>query len=1058
MSRDYNKIYINGNSTSGSEKIVLGYMGNDTEIKLKPDIENVFHIPYFATEIKINDSKLVADGAIAGYFPAAADRIYENRKGYGDYSVNGPTPITDTLGDWRCAWLDKTDNKWKERRFDGATYTDVESDMTLTPGVQYKYLRFGERSAADLITSFAGPSGANLRLNVELWNEDLDLIDSSLSSARVEIGYNGPYTDILNVKFDSGKVPSYSLTFDNSYNIECYIPWKDKFDLPNEFTWSLWAHSPNWQECTSTQLVGNFTSETGIGVFVDTLSSYPFFVIPAISVIPSNPKSDIGHLLYINEDMDPYYDKQLTESSLSPANIAKPEFIALDSDNNVVVLSTEEKNPSIRKYDVKGKLLKTKSISDIIINEPITFEAEDAVYIANTYVVKLLNNWSDKKIFVGCTITGTTSVDNGTTIQDVPIILDGTTITAVNVNKESANVLELTLSSKPLNVKNDLAGGLYSAKITIFVKETVQNLFCANLNFPGTGTPKELTVDGKKMTLARSALKDQSVVYLDTTDIDFISNKTILPSKAVSGTGIQSSTTVSAADSTLGKITLNKPLTADIIINDMQLDVYVIVTSYARYYLKNNFEGYHYVIIPDKNELPTKEIFTTLDDSRTAFIIDPLTNIPELINVQNISVRYQTAVGYGTYTVTGIRDFKCIKNKKWVIGSDGNLYEGIIGQTYYELFVEFKDGATNFGIDPYNRLWVLHGTNKCSVYDSTYKPLNGTLFKFECGFDTDHVNKNISFICCYDRETDTRTWRCIIYYGDSGDSQVAPQVYSFTMEGRLYQTTDITSAFNPSIFKSASQTVDQFRFSCKGDFTGYERRRIFNTTEPYNNNPQLVLKTRLSIPSFVERPKEENLVPLWFEKRCIPINGWKSNSWQHFAVRLWSYDKADRTIQRLGLYINGVETPNCYIDITNQFEYNFESQPSFFIGTSNGSERGINRETKYISSIFNGTIEDFKIYDYPLPEKHLYLFINKAFPAEPMLWNAPIPNLQYTEQIERMFKHKIPGFKSSFFNIKINGSNITDDKTKQIVEQEIRNKLEEIKPMHTDLWKVEWND
>jgi len=137
----------------------------------------------------------------------------------------------------------------------------------------------------------------------------------------------------------------------------------------------------------------------------------------------------------------------------------------------------------------------------------------------------------------------------------------------------------------------------------------------------------------------------------------------------------------------------------------------------------------------------------------------------------------------------------------------------------YSLFYKFEDNATAFNIDPYNRLWVLHGTNKVSVFDSSYKPIYGPLFEFESGFDTDHQNKNISFICMYERATTSKTWRALIYYGDEGDAQTAPQIYVHRItDGKLYQTVDVTSGFNPGILKSFSQSVEQFTFNANRRF------------------------------------------------------------------------------------------------------------------------------------------------------------------------------------------------------------------------------------------------
>jgi len=54
-----------------------------------------------------------------------------------------------------------------------------------------------------------------------------------------------------------------------------------------------------------------------------------------------------------------------------------------------------------------------------------------------------------------------------------------------------------------------------------------------------------------------------------------------------------------------------------------------------------------------------------------------------------------------------------------------------------------------------------------------------------------------------------------------------------------------------------------------GDFTGYDRRRIFNNIEPYNGSPQLVLKSHFFVPSTLTSSK--NITPVWLEKRTYPF-------------------------------------------------------------------------------------------------------------------------------------------------------------------------------------------
>jgi hypothetical protein len=182
--RIYNKLYVNRNREEGSEKILLGYQHDGKELILKADQETYFHIPFYTAPVSLKDSSLIIDGATGGPFPAASDRIFKNRKNYGNVTPNGD-PISDIAdGVWFCSWLYKNSQgvvRWMDRMYnpgtfkfsiavaqlsEGPVYTpndpifrDVPSKMMFEPGVMYRYFHVGEKTAKDLVTTFGGASG-----------------------------------------------------------------------------------------------------------------------------------------------------------------------------------------------------------------------------------------------------------------------------------------------------------------------------------------------------------------------------------------------------------------------------------------------------------------------------------------------------------------------------------------------------------------------------------------------------------------------------------------------------------------------------------------------------------------------------------------------------------------------------------------------------------------------------------------------------------------------------------------------------------------------------------
>ena len=75
----------------------------------------------------------------------------------------------------------------------------------------------------------------------------------------------------------------------------------------------------------------------------------------------------------------------------------------------------------------------------------------------------------------------------------------------------------------------------------------------------------------------------------------------------------------------------------------------------------------------------------------------------------------------------------------------------------------------------------------------------------------------------------------------------------------------------------------------------------------------------------------------------------------------------------------------------------------------------------------------------------------------------PTSKVHNTESIKAIFKNKLPGSFSNYFNLKITGidlSKLTDEeanKVKEILEEYIRTTIDGIKPATSDLLNIEWS-
>lgn len=823
--RNYNKLFVHTDREEGSEKITLGYQNDLRESILYSDKETYFHIPFYTKTLLLNESNLIANGATGGPFPAASDRIFKSLKGYGNVTANGtPSEIAD--GGWFCSWLFKNaegEMVWMDRFYNpgqfvltlatkqleqGPPYVahnpifrDVPSQMKFESGVLYKYFHVGEKTAANIITTYAGISGERAPLNLENWGTATP--DSSSYEHPVRIFTNASETELYGKMTESMEhIYAPTINFDNNKDIEIQIDWDPSYALTNEFSLAMWAQSNDWKSCPSTQLIGNYTSKGGVGLFIDTLSSYPFFVIP---------ETGYGHLLYVNEQFSQFLDRSVQVNTLLTAT---PKLVGMDSEDNVILCFNDDSR-SITKYNNAGEILNTAAIPS--------------------------------------------------------------------------------------------QGG-----------ELVQLLCGPN-------------------------------------------------------------------------------------------DSYVVITALKRYTFDTDLQL-------------TETLSWNSLSSVAAYAYDPATNFLELVSYENVI------------------DSKFIETTNFILSADGHLYKKLPTSLEYTKIGHLKDRGHILAIDPYDRIWVLHGNNGVSVFDSTANELSKPVLMFDVGPDVVLADKNLTFMCCYDRKTNTREWRCVIYQSSS-DQFISPQLYIYDLNGFFVKVVDILSLLNLNLMRVLNQRQSGLNFSSKGDFTGYERKRVFNKLAPYNNSPQLILKSSL-------KDKSKSSLAFKLFKSYVSLKNWDTNSWNHIVLSL-----SNRTFK---IFVNAINEST--LNYSGQYELSYETQPTLFIGSPVGAKYGFNKEIASTSAIFNGRFESIRFYDYAINPNNLEMFLRASIKAQNVFWTLPTPVLQYLEQIERMFKNKIPGAKSSFFNLKLRGTGITDEQTKAIVEEEIRDMVAKIKPVYVEFLKVTWVD
>lgn len=868
--RTYNRLYVNRDRSKGSDKVILGYKNDIREIVLHKDKETVFHVPHFTKSINLNQTSLIENGAIPGPFPAAADRIFKNLQGFGKYTPNG-TPAGLAEGGWFCSWLYKNPNgevMWMDRFYNPGKFLltraveelemippylphdpifyDVPSTMTLESSVEYKYFHVGEKTAALLVDTFAGVNKQHLALDLSNWNSNS--VNTSSNSA-VLVSVLSPSNLNLYEKFaySSDRVQTSVINLDTGKDVEISVPFSNTYNFVNEFSLCFNGFCKNWNTIPSTQLAGNYSSTAGYGLFLDTLSSYPMFVIP---------ETFYGHLLYINENLDSFLDKNV---KIDLTEEASPVLTIMDTDTTVTTVASKNDKIILIKYDVAGEV----------------------------------------------------------------------------IYKSSVPVLQTTKTSY-----------FPSLTSTVVISETPHQL----LSGP-----------------------NDSIILITNSFIRYYNSELLLQKELLWTTENLSITSTYLTTSSGTRVIYNKPASrADVVFT------------------------HSYSVQQDTSEL-----------------------VP----------------------VSGVLDAAFIEETCWCIKKDGNLYKKAATDKDYILIGDGLN-ATTISIDPLQRIWVLHDTNKLSIFDSTVTTKSDPLIKTLVGEDRDdYLSKNISFVCHLDNKTNQRTWKAIIYYVEQAGKFHNPQLYICNLKGNTISVIEVYSLFSINSFSKLNRQREKMMFLSKGDFTGYEKKRIFNNISPIKNTPSLVLKYHLRNKVLA---KNKNFAT-FTKKLALPIN-WAPNSWQHIVLTLKN--------KKFSVYNNTKLIGEISYE-GNEF-ISFHTRPTFFVGSPVGSRYGLNNELKCNSSLFKGKIDYVKIYNYCLDPKNLEMFLRASIISENLYWEMPTPSLQYTETLERVFKNKIPGSKSSMFNLNIKGAAGLDAASKQLLTREIENIVKDISPMYVNLLKINW--
>jgi len=159
---------------------------------------------------------------------------------------------------------------------------------------------------------------------------------------------------------------------------------------------------------------------------------------------------------------------------------------------------------------------------------------------------------------------------------------------------------------------------------------------------------------------------------------------------------------------------------------------------------------------------------------------------------------------------------------------------------------------------------------------------------------------------------------------------------------------------------------------------------------------------------------------------------------------------------------------NFVIDGSNVDSYSFQDAKysygtifdnAFYIGTepsygNNKLNENLNDVNYY--NYGNFKIKDFYIYSVPLYLYDIANIIRSYYTIQDINFQLPCGKRNYVENIDKLFKFKLPGRKSNLFNVKILDTGITENSIQSDINNNIIEQIKTVIPANTRLNKIDW--
>lgn len=365
-------------------------------------------------------------------------------------------------------------------------------------------------------------------------------------------------------------------------------------------------------------------------------------------------------------------------------------------------------------------------------------------------------------------------------------------------------------------------------------------------------------------------------------------------------------------------------------------------------------------------------------------------------------------------------------NNPWTVrsASPNQLWKGATQQTSIGGLNDFH----SMKIDAEGYMWILSGARSYQRIDIFSYSTAQLSFSGSIGFETTLANREIGFTKEYVNGAYV-DYGYIIQEADRAMYKINPST------GKVLEIIDLTNKMN--FFKYPAIPTNEMRFVAKGDFTGtqWAYRFLGNKTK---NKPALFYAMAFETPTgeIITRRLSYNPDDI------------TNDEWHMLSLTF------DTETGRIIIYNNTIEAASDTVPEGSTIYFRYRNNLVF--GGNSGRFYSLDDELGTDQLHFNGSLAEPSIYHRALtPAELTHLFRQKA-KARAVKWNAPIGKQVYVEEIERFFKHKLPGSKSNFYNLSLINFGIEDDDLRLMIEDTIRKSIKKVAPVHTELLKIKW--